>query len=50
MVSLGGRVDAFNNGGDDEPFPASFDVPPNDHAYAESIANDPTAPLSGACR
>jgi hypothetical protein len=44
IADLVGPVDAYNNSGDDEPFPPGFVPGPATPTHAESIADDPTAP------
>jgi hypothetical protein len=50
MGRLQDALDAYNNGGDKEPFPDGFDPGPATPQHASAIADDPTGPTSGRCR
>ncbi len=50
MKRLQGQLDAYNNGGDNEPFPDGFVPGPSTPQHASAIANDPTGPTTGSCR
>ena len=49
MRMLEPQVDAFNNSGDDEPFPSGFTPGPADPREARSLAVDPTSPSNDEC-
>lgn len=48
MHSLATQVDAYNNSGDDEPFPLGFDPGPADPKFGSTF-NDPTNPSPLQC-
>lgn len=49
MHDLAEDVDAFNNSGDDEGFPAGFEAGPATPQQAKEMGDDPTSPSGGVC-
>ena len=49
MLDLAGKLDAFNNSGDEEDFPEGFAAGPASPRHAAGIADDPTTPSGEMC-